>query len=393
MNLLLASCLLVVWLGEASASGTFELKLNRRVVQKSNDPAFKPSKQNVSVWSKFHTLYTTTVSIGTPPNKFEVRVDTGSQYLWVPRKGCQCTGACNGFCLNDNTYDNEASTSSNVTDVKFDVTYGYREKAGGVFINDTFALGDGTDQNALDFTDAVMFGAAEKIANDDLGMLGMYYMKEGDPGTSVMQEMIDKKLLKKPIFSIFCKDCHEKECEDVGRIVFGDEDKENCNSVIDWLDVELKETNHWELFKVDEFSMNGTVYATNFIGVTDTSTSFILVNQTIMDKILNHTNAQDKNYTIKLDKLTQTSDEDPKGCHLNIMVDESIGNKTIFGGPWARSYCQVHHWEQSTPSPAPRQSTPSPSPGQSTDSQNDGYPGHAVGQSVFLALFGFVLFR
>lgn len=73
------------------------------------------------------------ISLGTPPQTFQVIFDTGSSNLWVPSKDCS---GCS-----HNKYDHSASSSYVSNGKSFDITYGSGSLS-GYLSEETLTFGD-----------------------------------------------------------------------------------------------------------------------------------------------------------------------------------------------------------------------------------------------------------
>lgn len=96
-------------------------------------------KRDANLYNDNGSIYLVDVAIGTPPQKFELVVDTGSADLWVPGSKCPQT-VCPLAKFNE-----QSSTTFNLTSEGFNITYGIGS-ASGVYATDTITIAGATVQ-------------------------------------------------------------------------------------------------------------------------------------------------------------------------------------------------------------------------------------------------------
>jgi hypothetical protein len=74
------------------------------------------------------------VSVGRPPQTFQVIYDTGSTAFWIPKKNCQSIGANTNHCTNgQQLYDPGLSKTANAINQTFSVRYGTGTVSGTLY--------------------------------------------------------------------------------------------------------------------------------------------------------------------------------------------------------------------------------------------------------------------
>ncbi|CAD5234009.1 unnamed protein product [Bursaphelenchus xylophilus] len=300
------------------------------------------------------------MSLGTPPQKFNVVFDTGSDILWVPHKGCKSQGPVVKNCKSgENVYDEKASTTSEPTGKQFAIEYG-TGTAQGKYFKDVLAFGDPSGPQ-LKFKNKVLFGAGTQMTFSDEGILGLAFPVRGAEDTSIFLQAMKEGILDKPIFTTYMKKCNGS-CDDGGLITFGDEDKKHCGEVRGYVDVK-KNASHWK-FKMDGFQI-GKLYKFKVQeAITDTGTSVIVVPEKLMEPIANAINATPYGETymvpcskkfqlgLKLGGKTYFIDSHQLllngggGGFCQLAIAPGNFGFWILGDPFIRQFCQVHNMEK-----------------------------------------------
>ncbi|KAF9582158.1 Type I transmembrane sorting receptor, partial [Lunasporangiospora selenospora] len=135
--------------------------------------------------------YYAEVEIGSNEQKFRLNFDTGSSDLWVPDSACKTTQA---------KFDKTQSKTFQTVKGKFQIGYGDGSRVQGVLGQDTVYVAGLKIENQV-------FGIATRLStsfsNDVIdGILGLGYNTIACvPGTkTVMDNLIEQKLIKEPIF-------------------------------------------------------------------------------------------------------------------------------------------------------------------------------------------------
>ena len=145
--------------------------------------------------------YTANISIGNPPQFFEVQIDTGSANLWVVDTKCSSSSNCQYH----NYFNSSASTTFSPLKESLDITYG-----SGIT---TCKLGE--DDVTIDGINifSVEFGYCSYVSFPDFsgsgfdGVLGMAYPILAQDNTStIFQLLLNDGDLHRGVFSLYLGD-------------------------------------------------------------------------------------------------------------------------------------------------------------------------------------------
>ncbi|KAI6204876.1 hypothetical protein M3Y94_00728000 [Aphelenchoides besseyi] len=310
------------------------------------------SKQNIE--------YLGVVSLGQPPQKFEVVFDTGSDIFWVPKVGCSSSGPYAKYCRSRRSlYSPRRSKSSKSLGRRFRIEYG-TGSAYGDYFTDAFAFGSPGGKQ-LKLKSRVRFGAASRAQFSDQGILGLPSSDTSSGrGSSVFHQAVRDGLMDKPIFTAYLRKCPGRgSCSQGGRITFGSEDKAHCNNVKDWVRVDAG-VPHWRFsiqrIAVGRFRKNGRIKV-----ISDTGTSDIIVSTGVANSIGRSIGATRrggehyvscrKRFTTQLKinghyySIPSAQVLQPVGngrCRLAISGGAEGLGVWILGDPFLRSFCNVH---------------------------------------------------
>ncbi|KAK3809679.1 MAG: aspartic peptidase domain-containing protein [Linnemannia gamsii] len=83
-------------------------------------------------------LYSVPITLGTPPQKFNLAIDTGSFVTWVVSSNC-VTGACANIT---NHFNPSLSTTASVTPTPFQTKYVSGDRVEGQYMTEQYSIGD-----------------------------------------------------------------------------------------------------------------------------------------------------------------------------------------------------------------------------------------------------------
>ncbi|VDK78543.1 unnamed protein product [Onchocerca ochengi] len=313
-------------------------------------------------------IYIINITIGTPPQHFEVIPDTGSSDLWVISNGCN-SHSCEGNELHPkNRFDPKNSSTYSDFGQSFAVTYASGYAAG--------TLGTDVVSFAGLTIDEQIFGAAEKISYvfGDIpidGIMGLGWPAISNfPVATPMQNLLGE--LDEPMITVYMThSLFGTGREEVygGQITFGGFDFWNCMHSITW--TQLTSQSFWQ-FTITGVQV-GYFENTNWLqGVSDTGTSFLVVPSFLLKSMIDVINAtfsfdyggyvipcsarysaptimlgiSGNDYEIPPDQyVLKYGDEDEKSfCMFAAVENLSVGftPSWILGDVFIRSYCNVY---------------------------------------------------
>lgn len=208
--------------------------------------------------------YFAEIGLGTPPQPFNVILDTGSSNLWVPGKSCSSIA-----CFLHKKYDSSASSTYKSNGTDFEIRYGSGELSG--FISqDTLTIGD-LKVKHQDFAEATNEpGLAFAFGRFD-GILGLGYDTISvDRVVPPFYNMLDQ--LDEPLFAFSLGD---GTTDDGGEFSLGAVNKDKYTGKITYLPVRRK--GYWEV-NLDSFTFGDETLDLEDTGAAiDTGTSLIAV--------------------------------------------------------------------------------------------------------------------
>ncbi|KAI8967352.1 aspartic peptidase domain-containing protein [Mycotypha africana] len=185
---------------------TYNSKLSRRA----------SSFKEAPLYNAYGKEYLIEIGIGTPPQYFNITLDTGSADVWVPSISCpssMCPYA---------RFQNQTSSSFKLLDDTLSIEYG-AGSCTGAYAMETVTLGAADSSSSRSDSDIItvpnftvglvsradnMLTAPSTASSEPSnGILGLGYpdisMKNGTKPTHFVMSLYQNKVIQKPIFSIF----------------------------------------------------------------------------------------------------------------------------------------------------------------------------------------------
>lgn len=226
----------------------------------------------------FNVDYYGTISIGTPPQDFQVIFDTGSSNLWVPSVSCvDCPTS---------QYNHDLSSTYQPDVAPFEIVYGSGNVTGRFSI-DTISLADGLKVSNQRFGEATFVTAAGTTAGSSVsymlgpnvdGLLGLAFPSISfDGAPSVFENAVQQGLVEQPIFSMYLGDYAP------GEITFGGYDPSKFEGNLTFFDIEA--SGFWQIV-LDEITVEDVGYFQGPLqAIVDSGTSLLTGPSSQVDQI------------------------------------------------------------------------------------------------------------
>lgn len=195
--------------------------------------------ESESIKDYANAQYYGVVSIGSPPQSFQVIFDTGSSNLWVPKVGCKHCGL--PFIGNKSKYDHQTSSSYIEDGAEFNIMYG-SGSVSGFFSKDSVTIADDIiieGQRFAEIEDAGGLGVAYSLGKFD-GILGLGFTSISiDGAPTVFENAIKQNKVDQPVFSFFLGD------NAPGELTFGGYDSSKFEGDLKY--VKLDAATYWKI--------------------------------------------------------------------------------------------------------------------------------------------------
>jgi len=200
------------------------------------------------------------ITVGNPPQQFNVIFDTGSSNLWVPAKNCSNCGL-------HPKYDASKSSTYEPNGTIFHVLYG-SGPVSGYYVVDNVGWGKNTVQSQIfaEVDDVSGLGAGYTLGKFD-GILGMgFYSISMDGTPTVFDDLFSQGLIDQYVFAFYLT----TNVSVPGELTLGGYDSSRFTGAPQY--VPLSQTTYWET-KLDSLLVGTTSQTTATKVILDTGTS------------------------------------------------------------------------------------------------------------------------
>eukprot|EP01013_Petalomonas_cantuscygni_P001873 TRINITY_DN11900_c0_g1_i1.p1 TRINITY_DN11900_c0_g1~~TRINITY_DN11900_c0_g1_i1.p1 ORF type:complete len:395 (+),score=111.99 TRINITY_DN11900_c0_g1_i1:42-1187(+) len=213
------------------------------------------------------------ISVGTPPQNFQVLFDTGSSNLWFPSSKCD-------DCYFHQKYDHTKSTSYIANGTKWKIQYG-SGAANGFLSTDQVQIGGATVKSTFaEVTDEP--GYTFDVAFFD-GIAGMAFQSIAvDNVTPLWMDLVNQGVIPKASFGFYLNNAPMGISQTGGELTLGGVDPAHYTGNFTY--APLASETYW-LIDVPTITVGGRALGNPFKGVVDTGTSLLVFSTPIAKQI------------------------------------------------------------------------------------------------------------
>lgn len=203
--------------------------------------------------------YSGIVTIGTPPQEFNVIMDTGSADLWVMADQCQ---SCHG----QSKFNTKASSTLQITDDTFQVSYGSGNVSGVDASDAVSCAGYTVPQQVFGLAEETMSTGLGSTSNNLIeaplsGLMGLGFSAIANTKSTPWWERLAGSVWKDPQFGVFLKRHRGDPSavsyeEDGGEIVFGGVNSSMYEGDINYINIPIQNEDYWRI-PIDTVTVGG----------------------------------------------------------------------------------------------------------------------------------------
>ncbi|KAH8336065.1 hypothetical protein KR074_003783, partial [Drosophila pseudoananassae] len=209
------------------------------------------------------------ISIGTPPQYFNVQFDTGSSNLWVPSSQCADLA-----CLLHTQYISSQSSTYQANGTAFNITYG-TGSVSGFMSQDVVTVAGLSSSNQIFGEVTTERGSNFQSANFD-GILGMAFPSlAANLVTPFFQNLINNGEVEQPVFSFYLRD-NGSTVSYGGELILGGSDPTLYRGELTYVPVSYPA--YWQ-FYTDAIFLGNTLISMGDVAIADTGTSLLVAPQ------------------------------------------------------------------------------------------------------------------
>lgn len=240
------------------------------VIQNTDGDVSKGESESIKDYA--NAQYYGAISIGSPPQTFQVVFDTGSSNLWVPKVGCTHCG--NPFLGKKTKYDHDNSVTYHEDGADFNIMYGSGSVAGFFSVDDVTLADDlvVSQQRFAEIQDAGGLGLAYLLGKFD-GILGLGFTSISIDNTiTVFENAMKQNVVEQPIFAFYLGD------NAPGELTFGGYDSSKFEGEL--VTVPLESATYWEIaldsISAGSYSSTPNEDGSVTTGIVDSGTSLLV---------------------------------------------------------------------------------------------------------------------